>query len=142
MPYLQTNFPALEAPLRALVEEHTQIEGEPLFLAVAYDAGRDGGHVFLFELIGNFGSNMVDPDRRFFETTFAGARVFPKDGLRPDLRVVLTSPSELTVAIQDHWTAVAELRRAIGAGTFDLLHEAGEEGHTAWKQLSTPEAVQ
>lgn len=142
MPYLQTNFPTLDAPLRALVREHMQIEGEPLFLAVAYDAGRDGDNVFLFELIGNFGSNMVDADRRFFETTFAGARVFPQDGPRPDLRVVLTSPSEFAVAIQDHWPAVAELRHAIGAGTFDLLHQAGEEGRDAFAQLTAPEAVQ
>jgi hypothetical protein len=140
MPYITSRFPEFDSSLRALVQEHGNIDGEPLHLAVAYDAGRDSDHVFLFELIGNFGSNLVDPDRRLFETTFAGARVFPEGERRPDLHVVLTSPSELTVALQESWPAAVALQRAIAAGNYDILYQDAV-GKEAWTQLTAYQAA-
>jgi hypothetical protein len=140
MPYMKPRFPELDAPLRALVQEHGRIDDEPLHLAIAYDAGRDGADVFLFELIGNFGANLVGPDRRLFETTFAGERVFPAGGRRPDLRLVLTSPTELDVALRDRWPAAVELRHAIAAGAYDVLYE-DEVGRRSLAELTAVEAA-
>lgn len=140
MPYIKPKFPEIDGPLRELVQEHGNIDGEPLHLAVAYDAGHDHDHVFLFELISNFGSNLVDPDCRLFETTFAGTRVFPEGERRPDLHVVFTSPSEFAVALRDRWPAAVALQRAIAAGDYDILHQ-DDVGRKAWAQLTAHQAA-
>jgi hypothetical protein len=124
MPYIHDRFPHLEAALRELVQAHQELDAnEPLHLAIAYEPARDQEDVFLFELVGNFGANLVDPDRRFLETTFAGERVFPEGGHVPDLRVLLTSPTELDVALREHWPAAVELRDAISKGRYDVLSQ-------------------
>ncbi len=126
MPYIQPQFPEIEAPLRELVQQHRRIADEPLHLALAYNAGREQEHVFVFELIGNFGADLVDPERRIFETTFAGAQVFPAGGRRPNLRLLLTNPTELQEALRERWPAIEELRKAVASQNYGL--DAGRVG--------------
>jgi hypothetical protein len=121
-----------------LVQAHQRLQDEPLHLAIAYDPGRERDHVFLFEIVGNFGSELIDPDRRFFEVGFSGAQVFM--ARPPDLRLVLTSPTEFREALRDGWPVIAELRRAIASQRYQIMYQ-DDVGRRLFQELAPREAA-
>jgi len=98
-----------------LVKTHRALEAAPLLLAILYSPSRNPGDVFIFEVIENFGSNSVDPDRELFEVAYDSNEAFPLPGGHK-LRLVLTNPEELRSAVNDHWPLAEELRQAIRDG--------------------------
>ncbi len=98
--------------VRKLVEEHKQIESEPLLLAIMFKPKRNPGDIFLFEVVENFGGGHIDEDRELFEVSFYGTPSFPlRKGQQ--LRLVLTNPQELEVASREHWPSFEEIRSAV-----------------------------
>lgn len=98
-----------------LVNEHRQLRDEPLLLAIYFEPLRSSGDIFLFEVIDGFGAGMVDEDKKFFEVSYAATSSFPMEqGQR--LHLVLTSPEEFEVAVQEGWDSLDEVRDSIRAG--------------------------
>ena len=135
-------FPKFEKAIRQLVEEHRELEDEPLHLAITYlpaagnesksgfrvvrpglslPAGRDQQHIYLLEVIGAF-EGSVSPDRDLFEVTFGPASGFPM-GPGEQLHLILTNPVEWETAVRDGWPLAVEVVNAIRAGDYMVLHE-------------------
>lgn len=119
--------------LRKLVEEHRKLP-EPLVLAVHYRPDRDPQDIFLFEVISDLDDGEADPDREFFEVSFSATEAFPMEaGQR--LHLVLTSPEELKVAIEQSWEGVQELRAAAAAGRTEVLYH-DDVGWELWELVT------
>jgi hypothetical protein len=116
------SFPHFREQVRELVEAHRELEDEPLLLALYYAPERRPQDVFLFEVLENFGRNMVDPNRELFEVEGGSTIDFP---MQPDqrLHLVLTNPKELEVAQREGWAAFDELRNAIKRGTYEVIYQ-------------------
>jgi hypothetical protein len=110
------------AELQQLVDQHLQIEHEPLLLAIYYKPDRDPQDIFLLEVIENFGAGRIDPERELFEVVFGSASGFP---LEPgqELHLVLTHPEEFKKAVEDRWKHVVELTDAIDSEKYRILHQ-------------------
>ena len=71
-------FPQFERAMRRLIEQHRELEDEPLRLAIAYlPANRDPRHIFLLEVIHAFGESL-NPERDLFEVTFVRVSHFSR----------------------------------------------------------------
>jgi hypothetical protein len=122
MHFTHERFPTLEGPLRELATQHREISDGPLHLALAFDPGRVGPNVFLFEVLGGFGRDEVSPDRELFEVSFGATDTLPlAKGQR--LHLILTSPTELRAALFQEWPSVEEVRDAIHRGDFEVLYQ-------------------
>lgn len=120
MPYPGT--PQFQAQLHDLVvNDHTQLEGEPLLLGIYYASELAPQDDCLFEVIANFGYDEVSDDGRIFQVQFGATANFPieADGR---LRLLLTNPVECEAAIQQEWREIRDLRRAIEAGDFMVMY--------------------
>ena len=133
MQWTTQRFPRVEAQIRDLVGQHREIRDEPLHLAMAYEPGRDSSDVFLFELLGNFGGNDVNPDPQLFEVAFGPSLGLALE-LGQNLHLVLTNPEEFRVALEQHWPTAEEIRDAVRRGDFEVLH-ADETGQHALSLL-------
>lgn len=120
-----SQYPEFCEQLEALVEQHLELDDEPLLLAIYYKPDRDEGDVFLFEVIEDFGNGAIGPDDELFEVTIASTSGFL---MAPEqwLHLVLTNPHEFEVAVRQEWEHVEELRRAVNAGNYKLLHRNAE----------------
>ena len=100
--------------VRRLIEQHRELEDEPLHLVVRYLPAppRDGRHVYLLEVIGSQWE--PNEERDSFEVTYAGTEGFP---MRVDerLHLILTNPQELKVALSAGWPLVAKWSRLFGS---------------------------
>jgi hypothetical protein len=115
-------FPQFADQIHRLVEQHRELEDEPLHLAITYQpAARDQQHIYLLEVVGAF-EGSENPGRDLFEGTFGPASGFP---LHPgqELHLILTNPSELETALRDGWPLAMELVEAIRAKDYAVLHE-------------------
>ncbi len=104
------------------MRQHRALKHEPLRLAVYFAPPRRGkGDIFLFEVIDGFGADGVDPDHKLFEFGYGSTPAFP---MRDDLtlRMILTNPTELRVAIRDHWKGIEKLRAARDAGRSTVIY--------------------
>lgn len=90
-------------------------------LALAYEPRRDPNDVFLFEVVENFGANAPSPDKDLFEVTYGGSEGFPLPK-SSELHLVLTNPTELRMALREHWPLAEEVRKAVSQGKFLLFH--------------------
>jgi hypothetical protein len=125
-------FPSFQSELEELVGEHVKFEDEPLVLAIYYQPERDPQDVFLFEVIEGFGGESVDVDHELFEVTYRSSSGFD---LAPgqSLHLVLTNPTEYQRAAEEHWPALDELRAAVTAEHFFVLHV--DPSHQALREL-------
>jgi len=115
-------FPLFRDSIIKLAKKHRQFKDEPLHLAITYDPGRDREDIFLFEVLGNFGRNEVDPDKEWFEAAFPSASDFP---LEKDqwLHLVLTNPAEFKQSLIEEWPSTKELRKAVCNKQYVVLHK-------------------
>lgn len=122
MPATIETYPNFLDQVRHLVRQHRALKHEPLRLAVYFAPPRRGkGDIFLFEVIDGFGADGVDPDHKLFEFGYGSTPAFP---MRDDLtlRMILTNPTELRVAIRDHWKGIEKLRAARDAGRSTVIY--------------------
>jgi hypothetical protein len=98
-----------------LVATHRALKNESLLLAILYAPARNPGDIFIFEVVDNFGSNSIDPDRELFEVSFDSTEGFPLPAGRK-LRLVLTNPVELFNATEAQWPLAKEIRQAMHDG--------------------------
>src|SRR5205809_168416 len=112
-------FPQFEEAIRALTEQHRELEDEPLHLAISYGPPRDQQDIFLFEVLG--GDDSVSPERDLFETTFESVPGIPT-GFSDRLHLVLTNPLELKKALKEGWPLAKEVVSAIQAKEYKVLH--------------------
>ena len=113
-------------PIEEMVEDSRDMPGEPLLLAIYYDAGDAEGDVSLLEVIDNFGANGIDPNRDLFKMTLDSTPSFPI-GPGRRLRMILTNPREFHTAIKEDWEGVSDIRRAVSARRYRTLF-ANDEG--------------
>jgi hypothetical protein len=112
-----------------VVNDHTQIEDEPLLLAIYFSSQDVPNEECVFEVIRNFGYDEVSEDHRIFQIQFGRTPNFPlPEGDR--LRLFLTNPVELRQAARENWPEVQDLRRAIARGPagYELVYRrAGDD---------------
>ena len=134
-PWTSERFPQFADAIRRLMEQHLELDDEPLHLAMAYKpgSGRDPRHIYLLEVIGNSGGLAPSEDRELFETVFGPRSEFP---MNPDerLHLVLTYPEEFRTAVREDWSSIREIVEAIRTNEFQLLHE-DEEGRSLLAEL-------
>jgi hypothetical protein len=115
-------FPQFETAMRRLIEQHLELEDEPLRLAIAYlPANREPRHIFVLEVIHAFGESL-NPERDLFEVTYEATPGFPM-GPDEQLHLILTNPRELKTALRESWPQSVELVEAIRAGDYEVLFE-------------------
>jgi hypothetical protein len=136
MQWTARRFPALERHIRDLVGQHRELRDEPLHLALIYGPSRDSRDVFVFELLGNFGGNLISPDAELFEVTFGASTSFP---LQPgqELHLVLSNPVEFRTALAQRWSTAEEIRDAVRHDKFEELY-SDEIGKKAVELLREP----
>ena len=114
-----------------VVNEHTQLENEPLRLAIYYASRLAPHDECVFEVISNFGYDEVSEDRKFFQVQFGPTENFPMQP-KHRLRLVLTNPVECRVAIDQDWEEVRDLRQAIANGQYIVIYK---DGDTVYQQM-------
>lgn len=132
--WTSTKFPQFEEQIRNLTKQHSELEDEPLHLAISYASKRNQQDIFLFEVIGGNGGDSVNPDKELFETTFASTSSFP---MAPgqQLHLVLTNQRELDEAMSEGWPSVREVVDAIQSNDYQKLY-ADETGDQILKLLT------
>ncbi len=133
MPWTTSRFPGLEGPLHEMIEQHRELNDEPLLLAMIYDPGRESPDIFLFELLEHFGQDLIEPDRTLFEATYGTGLGLPLEPSQK-LHLVLTHPEELRVALEQDWDTASEVRSAVGRGDYEILF-MDEKGERALELL-------
>jgi hypothetical protein len=113
-------FPQFEQQIRALMEQHRELEDEPLHLAISYGPLRDQEDIFLFEVAG--GEESVNPDRDFFEVTFKSVPGL-QTGFSQPLHLVLTNPQEFKKALAEGWPLAKEVVSAVQADAYKVLYK-------------------
>ena len=131
MPYVHDRFPELDASLRELVQEHSRIAGEPLHLAIAYDAGRDHDDVSRSSSSATSAPSWWTRIAASSRSSSRGIESFRKGGPGRAFAWCSPSPTELDVALRESWPTVVELRRAVATGAYEVLRE-DEDGGERW----------
>lgn len=122
-------FPQFEPAIRRLTEQHSELEDEPLRLAISYlPALRDQQDIFLFEVVGGRGES-ISSERDLFEITFTATSGFPM-AANEQLHLILTNPKELETSLREGWPLAQEVVNAIRVGDYQVLHadEIGQQG--------------
>ena len=98
-----------------LIEQHRQLEGQQLLLAIYFDCYQDPNSVYLLEVISQFGYDEVSDDKELFEMAYGSTDGFqlPPGGR---LNIILTNAIELRTAVEQSWASVVPLLTAIEAG--------------------------
>ncbi len=108
-------FPDRLEDVQRLIEQHRQIEHQPLLLAIYFARQDDPESVYLLEVISQFGYNEISDDREIFEISYGST-----DGFRlpfnSRLDILLTNPVELRTALEQGWVGLRPLLAAIEAG--------------------------
>ena len=104
-----------------VVNEHTQLEGEPLLLAIYYASALAPKDECLFEVISDFGYDEVSQDRRIFQVQYGPTPNFPIPEAQY-LRLVLTNPVECETAIQQNWEEIRDVREALQSGRGEVIY--------------------
>ena len=113
--------------VQRLIDQHRQLEQQPLLLAIYYAQDNDPHGVYLLEVISEFGYNEVSDDQDMFEMEYGSTDGFP---LPPGshLHILLTNPKEFSLALRQDWRALAPLMSAIERGNYRVVHQEGGEG--------------
>jgi len=134
MPATIATYPDYKAPVEKLVQQHRTLRNEHLRLAVYFaPPKRPKRDIYLFELIDDFGSGQIDPDRKLFSFAYGSTPAFP---LPPgvSLRMILTNPTELETAINEKWKRLDELRDARSNGKAIVIY-ADAQGKKFWNKI-------
>jgi hypothetical protein len=123
----ETAFPGHESMVKELVNEHKKIKAEPLLLALYYAPDRSPEDIFLFEVIENFGGDFDEEEKDLFEVTYGSTSGFPMQAGQ-QLHLIIASPEELEVAVNQGWPAAKELKNAFLAGKAKVLFENQDKG--------------
>jgi len=134
MPTAVATYPDYKEQVEALVQQHRELRGERLHLAVYLaQPNRPKRYIYLFEVIEDFGGGHIDPDKKLFAFAYGSTPGLPlPDGV--SLRMILTNPSELEQAIDEDWKRVDEIRNARDAGKAIVLH-ADAKGRKLWNKI-------
>ena len=115
-------FPKFENAVRDLAEQHRQLEGEPLHLAMSFAPQRDPQDMFLFEVAGGILEGSMSEDRELFEVGFLPASGFPLESGQ-QLHLILTNREEFKAALDEGWSSAQEIVDAVRSGDYRILHE-------------------
>lgn len=121
-PFTERKFPKFAVRIQGLADQHKEIKDEPLHLALSFDPGKKTKHIYLFEVVGNFGAGMISPDKEIFEISFGSTDSLPLDPGR-ELHLWLTSPEEIKVAMAENWPSIQPLKNAIRKKEFEVLYK-------------------
>lgn len=122
MSAVNTEFPHYETTVKQLVKSHESLKDKPV-LAIYYAPDRHKPEdIFLFEVIENFGGNAIDDAQEMLEAEYASTPHFLLAGNQL-LHMVMTSPNEFEVAVNKGWRHVKELKDAIAAGNYHVVHK-------------------
>lgn len=124
-------LPQFESAIRQLIEQHLQLNDEPLHLALSYAPQREREDIFLLEVID--GEDSLAENRELFETVFTSTPGFPMN-TNQQLHLLLTTPSEWERALREGWPSAEEIRQAIAWEDYKVLH-ADEVGRGMLKSL-------
>lgn len=113
-----------------VVNDHTQLEGEPLLLAIYYASALAPEDECLFEVISNFGYNEVSSDGHIFQVEFGPTPNFPIPEGRY-LRLSLTNPVECETAIRRNWEEISDLQDAMRNGRGAIVYQDVRDARTA-----------
>lgn len=105
-----------------VINDHTQLEGEPLLLAIYYASSLASEDECLFEVLSNFGYDEVSRDGHIFQVQFGSTPNFPIPEGRY-LRLVLTNPVECETAIHRDWEEIRDLREAMQGGRSLVVYQ-------------------
>jgi len=118
-------FPQFEAPIRRLMEQHRQLEDEPLHLAISYGPPREQQDSFWFAVIG--GTDSMNPEGDLFESTFLpGSGFLMSSGQK--LHLILTNWQELQEAVRQGWPLAMEILLALRSPTDHKVLYADKTG--------------
>ena len=121
MPYPAT--PQFQAQIADLVlNEHTQLEGEPLLLAIYYASALAPEDECLFEVISGFGYDDVSSSGRIFSVQYGPTPNFPIPEAQ-HLRLVLTNPVECETALRQNWQEVRDVKAALQSGCGEVIYQ-------------------
>jgi hypothetical protein len=130
-----TAYPEFLEQIREFVQQHRMLKQQRLRLAVYFAPRRKAKRdIFLFELIDDFGGDAVESTGSFFEFSYGSTPALP---LPPgvSLRMMLTNPNELEIAIRDRWKGVEELRAASHMGRARVIY-ADSKGRRLWDLIN------
>lgn len=113
-------YPAYLAAVKSFVKQHQHRKEQPVHLAIYYAGKRHVADVQLLEVVGGFGSDRVDPGRKFFEFVYGSTLGFPLPS-KAYLRLILTNPKEFQEAIASKWKAITELRESFRRGRAQVI---------------------
>ncbi len=123
--WTKERLPQFEAALRRLIKQHGELEGEPLYLAMAYLPRRNArtldDEIFLFEVIGGI-VERLDLPGDLMEATFESVPGLPT-GFDLPLHLILANPREMEKALAEDWPLAAEIADAVRRGDYKILHE-------------------
>jgi len=114
-----------------VTNDHTQLEGEPLLLAIYYASALAPQDECLFEVISNFGYDEISDDGHLFRIQFGLTANFPLPE-RGHLRLVLTNPVECETAISQEWEEVRDLKDAIQGGLYTVVYRDARDSRAMW----------
>lgn len=130
---VQIDDKQVRANLENLVGEHRKLKNEPLHLAVWFVPSPGDEHIYLFEIIGGFGAGTIDENRQILQFAFGMNSGFSLK-INQELRILLTSPEEFSVAISEGWDAILKLREAKSAQKYCVLY-ADRFGKRFWEAV-------
>lgn len=119
--------------LTSLIEEHKEIENQPLHLAIAYRLGDSASELYLLEVSENFGGNRVSDEKLFLKAWVAQPPDF-RFHEATEFYLVLTNLAEFSTAISETWSQISELKWSIEKGLAKKLF-SDEQGEKLWAQL-------
>jgi hypothetical protein len=120
--WISETFPHFEEALRELVQQHRQLEGEPLHLAMTFAPERDPRDIFLLEVLSGILSGTMNEDRELFEVSFLSSSGFPLEP-KQELHLILTNRTEFKAALDEGWSSAQEIVDAVREGNFRVLHQ-------------------
>jgi hypothetical protein len=117
------SYPGYREQVVELVEQHKELVDERPVLAVYYSPDRDPGDVFLFEVYdGLHGNEVARYGNDLTEVLYGPTYGFALERGQY-LHIVMTNPNELRVACRENWRLLNEVRAAIGAERYEVIHQ-------------------
>ena len=115
-------YPGYLREVENLVEQHLELEEEPLRLAIYYAPNRDKDDVFLFEVIDNFDGSSIETDGDLLEVLYGSTPGFELSNREARLHIILTSPDELRKAGANRTNRFQELKQAIAQHHAEIIY--------------------
>ncbi len=118
-------YPDRLEDVKRLIEQHRQLEHQPLLLAIYFAQNQAPDSVYLLEVISQFGYDEVSDDKVLFEMSYGSTDGFrlPSSGR---LDILLTNPMELCVAVEQGWASLSPLLSAVRADQYLVIYKADQ----------------